>query len=109
MNQVIYEKLKSIARAKDVITYGALMKMIGLDTEDPSDRSKIAKILDEINRYEVENRRPMLSSVVIRQDKNMPGQGFFKLARELKKHHGYKDSLFWAYEIIKVHNYWQSH
>jgi len=40
-------------------------------------------MLDEINRYEHREGRPLLSAVVVVQEDNKPGEGFFKLAREL--------------------------
>ena len=104
MSQVIYEKLKSIARKRDVIYYSDLGNM-----GDPAVYSEIVRILDEINRSEFNEGNPMLSAVVISKDRQLPGKGFFDLARKLEKYRGYKDSLFWAYELIEVHNFWQSH
>ena len=83
--------------------------MIDLDMGNPADRNTIADMLDEINHYEHQHRRPMLSAVVIRQDINMPGQGFFECARQLGTYRGSNDLIFWVHELTKVHNYWQSH
>jgi len=105
VNQLIYKKLKEIAASRGVTDYTAVGKMIGLSMELPIDRNTISLILDEINIYECENNRPMLSSVVIRQDINLPGEGYFNCARQL----GYQVNdpvVFWANELIKVHNYW---
>ncbi|MCL0057514.1 hypothetical protein M1N05_00390 [Dehalococcoidales bacterium] len=108
MHQRIYEKLKEIARIGKVTNYTDIGQMANLDMENPGDRNKIAEILDEINHYEHQQGRPMLSAVVIRQDVNMPGAGFFELARGLGKYHGNDDLVFWVHELTKVHNYWQS-
>jgi hypothetical protein len=51
----------------------------------------------------------MLSALVIRQDINMPGSGFFVCARELGEYEGNDDLLFWISELNKVHSYWQEH
>ena len=109
MHQGIYQELKRVARAKDVTNYTAIGQMISLNMENPADRNKIAKILDEINHYEHQHRRSMLSAVVIRQDINMPGKGFFECARQLDKYRGNNDLVFWVHELTEVHNYWQSH
>jgi hypothetical protein len=109
MHQDIYEELKRVARAKDVTNYTIVGQMIGLDMGNPADRNKIKEILDEINYYEHQHRRPMLSAVVIRQDINMPGEGFFKCARRLGEYWGNNDLVFWVHELTKVQEYWQSH
>ncbi len=108
MHQNVYEELKRIARSQDVASYTDIGRMIGLDMGNPADRNTIAEILDEINLYEHQGRRPMLSSVVIRPDINIPGQGFFDCARQLGTYRGTSDVVFWVHELTKVHNYWQS-
>ena len=108
MNQEIYEELKKIARTQKVTYYAVVGRIIGLDMGNPSDRNKIAEILDEINYHEHKNERPMLSAVVIRQDINMPGEGFFKCARDIGKNWKGDNVSFWAHELTIVHNYWQS-
>lgn len=109
MKQNVYEELKRIAHAKNVTNYTAIGQMIGLDMENPANRNKISEVLDGINHYEHRRKRPMLSAVVIRQDINMPGQGFFECARQLRKYEGGNKSVFWAHELTEVHNYWSSH
>jgi hypothetical protein len=78
MHQDVYEELKKVARSKNVTNYTAIGNMIGLDMGNPGDRNKIAKILDEINYHEHQHGRPMISAVVIRQDINMPREGFLE-------------------------------
>ena len=109
MHQGVYEELKRVARAGDVTNYSTVGQMIGLDMENPADRNRIAAILDEINHYEHQHERPMLSAVVIRQDINMPGEGFFTCARALGKYVGGNDLVFWVHELAEVHKYCQSH
>lgn len=109
MHQGVYEKLKEVARAKKTTNYTAIGQMVSLDMENPSDRNKISEILDEINHYEHQYNRPMISAVVIRQDINMPGEGFFKCAHNLCKFQGEDNIVFWVHELSRVHNYWQSH
>ena len=48
----------------------------------------------------------MLSAVVIRRDTNMPGHGFFTLARKLSLYGGGDNLKFWLDEIKRVHKHW---
>lgn len=107
MNQVVYEELKRIATEKAVTNYTAVGLLIDLDMGNPVDRNEITDVLDEINFYEHQHGRPMLSAVVIRQDINTPGDGFFKCAKRLGIYWGSDDLVFWVYEVTKVHNHWQ--
>lgn len=103
LNQIVYEKLKKVARAKTIITYGKIGTIIGLGGHDP----KLWRMLDEVNRYEHQQGRPMLS-VVVNNEKNAPGDGFFKLARELGVYQGSNDDEFFNNELCKVYEYWSS-
>lgn len=109
MHHGVYEKLKEVARAKSITNYTEVGKIAGLDMESPADRNEIAAILDDINHYENQQGHPMLSAVVVRQDINMPGAGFFECARQLGRYQGNDDLVFWAHELTRVHNHWQSH
>ena len=109
VHQDVYAELKRIAQASDVTNYTSIGRMIDLDMGNPADRNRIAKVLDDINHYEHQRGRPMLSAVVVRKDINMPGRGFFECARQLGKQWGSNDLVFWAHELTKVHNYWRSH
>ena len=99
MNQAIYERLKEVARAKEVINYSEIMP----------NRRVIGRILEEICRYEVQRGHPMLAAVVVRKDTRMPGKAFFDLAHRLDTYTGNDDRTFWKSELSRVHNYWQSH
>ncbi len=104
MHEAIYEKLKEVARAKQTITYDDIGRVARLGGHDP----QLWQMLDEINRHEHQQGRPMLSAVVIVQADKLPGGGFFKLARELGVYRGENDSAFFGYELCKVHSYWSS-
>lgn len=105
----VYQRLTEVARGKSVTNYSDAGQLVGLDMGTEVGRIRIAQILDDINNYEVQNDRPMLSAVVIRKDINMPGSGFFECARGLDKYTGNNDLMFWINELTKVHNYWQLH
>ena len=77
--------------------------------DSPHDRNEMADILDGISRAEHDAGRPLLSAVVIRRDKNMPGNGFFTLARSLHLHRDGDDLQYWLEELRRVHDYWLEH
>jgi len=106
MHHVIYDKLKSIAKEQKCIYYSEIAPLANLDMDSPADRNKISEILGEISSYEHEHGRPMLSAVVIHKENNIPGKGFFTLARELDLYSGNDDWNFFISELRKVHEYW---
>ena len=87
----IREILINVTKQRSVIFYSVLNKMLSdnsiieLDLEYIDDRNTISDILDEINCDESSEGRPMLSVVVVKIGDYIPGDGFFKLARELGK------------------------
>lgn len=103
----VYQRLVEVARARDVTNYSEVGQLVGLDMGTEVGRIRIAQILDDINHYEAQACRPMLSAVVIRQDINMPGTGFFECARGLGRYTGNNDLMFWVNELTQVHNDWQ--
>ena len=113
LHQAIYEKLTEVAKTRNITYYSEIAPLAGLDMATEVGRIRIAQILDDINLYENDHDRPMLSSIVILKESNSPGTGFFECARGLGKYHGSNDEkerlMFWIRELAKVHNYWQSH
>ena len=68
------------AREGRTIAYSELVGEVKtVDIQPRSDA--LAMMLDGISRSEDAAGRGMLSALVIRKDKRMPGQGFFKLAK----------------------------
>jgi hypothetical protein len=111
MNTGIYEELKTIARREDVTTYSAIAPLACLDMSNADHRQQIGEILGEISSAEHRAGRPLLSAVVILDGLNVPGKGFFTLARELglyKPRKVHDDILFFADELRRVHGYWKN-
>lgn len=111
MNQILYDELLRLARAKDLSTYGKVAPLIELSMDVDEDRHEIAILLGEIARHEHENNRPMLTSLIIHSgDDNNPGEGFFSIAMELENYDGSHDQLtrviFWSNQVTLVHNHW---
>ncbi len=106
MNEEIYERLKVVARAGQVATYSEIAPLAGLDMADPDDRNQIGNLLGEISTFEHQHGHPLLSVVVIHRDNNIPGNGFFNLARDLNVYNGMDDFLFFIQELRRVHDFW---
>ena len=104
--QAIHEELLRVARSGQVVNYSDVAPLAGLNMDSPQDRNQIADILDDISRAEHDAGKPLLSAVVIRRDKNMPGTGFFTLAKRLGLHRGGDDLQYWLEELRRVHDYW---
>ena len=103
--KTIYEEIKAIAKDRDrgYVNYGEIAPLVGLDMEQPEDRRRIGAILDRINRVEHRAGRRLLSAVVTLKDANIPGTGFFNLAKELRRQPPNEDDLlFWVEEFQRV-------
>ena len=48
----------------------------------------------------------MLSAIVISKAENIPGPGFFTLAKELGLYASGNREPFWDLELKRVHEYW---
>ena len=75
----ILEELKKIAKKRSKITYDILASRTGLDTYSNWFRI-ISEYLDEMNRRETQENRPMISAIVVRKDEGIPGDGFWDCA-----------------------------
>ena len=102
-------KLMEVAKSREITYYSDIAPLVGLDMSLPPDRNHIARILDEISRSESASGRPLLSAVVVLKDRNIPGEGFFTLAKELRLYDGTDDDGFWAGEVQRVHEHWSVH
>lgn len=109
MNAQIYEELISVARNRTVTYYSEIAPMVGLNMDLPPDRNRIGELLDEINRHEHTNGRPLISAIVVQKDTLRPGQGFFKLSHVLGLFTGNDKDAFYIQELRKVHDYWATH
>ena len=106
--QAIHEELVRVARSQQVVNYSDIAPLAGLNMDSPEDRNRIADILDDISRAEHSHGNPLLSAVVIRRDRNMPGAGFFNLAKRLGLYTAGDDFQYWLQELRRVHDYWTS-
>jgi len=77
--------------------------------EEERDREEMSRLLEEIARHE--EKRPMLTAVVIRREDNIPGEGFFQIAQVLGRYAGSRkpnDRLrFWIDSLNEAHDFWK--
>lgn len=94
--------LVEVAASQATITYGNLAARVHAIEFDP--RSPLlATMLGEISEEQDALGRGMLSAVVIHQEGDqMPGEGFFALARRLGRRIDDKEQM-WVREVGKVH------
>ena len=83
LHKAIYEELKRVASRQAMTTYSDIAPLAVLDMENPADRDAIRLILGKISTYEHQKDRPMLTAIVVHRQDNIPGHGFFELARHL--------------------------
>ena len=109
VNEEIYKLLIELAKNKKFITYGKLAEKFNIDLRNVYEREhKFDEILDEINKHEYDNKRPLLTVIITNKDTKMPGKGFFRVAKEygLKKE-GQTDEMFFIEEVNRVFDYWR--
>lgn len=112
MNEKVYRKLQSVAKAGTMITYSELNTCckLNLDFNNIKDRNIISKILGEISQHEVKEGRPMLSAVVILKGTvpPFPAHGFFNYASELGvRNPGEADLNLWYRQLKKSWDFWK--
>ena len=108
MNQILYDMCRQAAREERTITYSEVGGKIVLDMGNEGERFKLGQLLDEVSRYEHAQGRPMLSVVVVHADeKRMPGDGFFTLARELGRFDGVDRDAFFFAELNAAYTAWK--
>lgn len=96
------------------ISYSDVIRLAGLthiyNINNRKDFEDFGYELGTISAYEVENGRPMLSSVVFSHGASTPGGGYFKLAQSLygTTLKNQMDKLeFFANELKKTLEYWR--
>lgn len=104
--QAIYDKIREVAKSRDITYYAEIAPLAGLNLASPGDIARLSSILGDISTAEHRDGRPLLSAVVIRKEENSPGQGFFGLAQALGLHNGDDNFAFWVQELQRVHDYW---
>ncbi len=111
MYKAVYPTLKEVARARGTIYYGEIAPLVGVDLNTGRGRREIGRVLAEVCESEARQGHPLLGSVVVRKDTNVPGKGYFDGARRLGRLSGdtrEEELLFWRRELKSVHAHWSS-
>ena len=104
LQEPIYEELKKVANRQEMTTYSAIAPFAGLDMDNPVHRDEMRQILGKISTYEHQQGRPMLTAIFVHKHDNIPGYGFFELARYLGLLAPRQDDLaFFCREVARVH------
>ena len=104
LHREIYERLKTFAKQEQITTYSEIAPLANLDMENPDHRGEIGRLLGIVSTFEHQDGRPLLSAIVVHRQDNIPGEGFFELARELGALRPSQDRLaFWCREVARVH------
>ncbi len=93
------EYLTYAARFHQTVDYGDVYRAMG------SGRGYISQVLDELNRREHANGRPLLSAIVVSKQGGAPSRGFYTVADELGLYSGGDRHEFWIEERARVWNY----
>jgi len=109
----LHRQLVGVAKGpRGVISYRDLGVKNGIAVEDEFHFNDLAGQIGTVSQYELEHGRPLLSVVVVRNDTQMPGKGFFKFARSLgvmktTPQNELNCLTFFAEEHIRVRDYWK--
>lgn len=104
----IRETIVQAAKDQRFVFYSDIAPLLGLNMDKEADRAKIGRILGDISEEEVRQGRPMLSAIVVHKGDETPGDGFFKLARDLGRFQAGHRHLFWAEEVKRLFQCWSS-
>jgi hypothetical protein len=105
----VYAELVFAARCRGLVTYQELALAIGFPTEGNYLGAEIGHLLGEISDDEHGHSRPMLSAIAVGVS-DLPGPGFFDLARQLGKLNSQirqDERDFWERERQAVYNTWR--
>lgn len=88
-----------------------LARLIGIEKSGNHMAKEVGHVLGEISEDEINQRRPMLSAVAVRNSDGYPGNGFFALARDknlLAENTKQAERAFWENELNAVYQVWET-
>lgn len=107
--EVLLVELRTVAREKRTAPYKQIADSIGIDTSNWRFANQLGPLLDQVNRDEYANGRPLLSAVVVGKSTGYPGIGFFKCVQELLGITVTDNLKYWKEELQRVQEYWSRH
>jgi hypothetical protein len=106
----VYCKLLTAAQQSMEISYKEVADILGIHTPGNHMAREVGEILGEISEDEHNAGRPLLSALAVGVN-NIPGEGFFNLARRLGKLTAtgkIETTQFWRDEQRHVYETWRS-
>ncbi|HXM80426.1 MAG TPA: hypothetical protein VN929_00700 [Burkholderiales bacterium] len=77
--------LEELARRKTTTTYGELAERFGFPPmEGAWSAHPLSQVFDSLDQQDAAASRPFRTSVVIRRDRNIPGDGYFESLARVK-------------------------
>lgn len=106
---VTYSIMINAAQHFGLCTYQEIAQAIGISTAGNYMGSVVGELIGLISRNEIEQGRPMLSSIVFGVT-GKPGAGYFAWAKDLGLFkEGDDEMAFWESERMKVYESWKIH
>ena len=105
----LLKALHQVARDRSLTFYSDVARLLGIDTSNEHFAVHVGRILDEMNRQEFANGRPLLSALVVSKETMQPGYGYYKCARDLRRYTSKDDDAMWIAELNAVYDYWMRH
>ena len=106
----VYSALVDAARDQKKLTYPDVAKIMGIAETGNYMAAETGHLLGEISENEHNNERPLLSAVVVKSKRGIPGPGFFILACQLHKLEEEatreRKKAFWDNELNQVYEIW---
>jgi len=106
---LVYSALVMAAHARSMLAYTGVARLAGLAERGNPMATQVGRLVGEISEDEVTLGRPMLSALVVEKDTGQPGEGFFKLARDLGVFNGNgknEKRKFLSREKAKLYSVW---
>jgi hypothetical protein len=103
---LVYCELITAAKYRGTVTYQEIAKIMGLAISGNNMQKETGQILGEISEDEFGDDRPMLSAIAVGVS-GLPGDGFYKLAREMGKLTNQPEDKFWEAEKKAVYETWK--
>ena len=101
MEQPAKAFLKRCAKNRQIPNYAELGEFIGLNVNLSRDRRILGEILAKVSEKTMVEEGVMLSAIVVGKNNGLPSDGFFDLAKHMKRRVRNKAN-FWIYEYNRV-------
>ena len=103
----VYSALIYAAKDQKKLNYAAVAKIMGITETGNYMGAETGHLLGEISENEHNNERPLLSAVVVKSNRDIPGDGFFTLACQLhileENATPEQKKVFWKNELNQVY------